>query len=173
MSFREKINLDSAPFSRFIHSLPLSHTREIFLLFLCTDWCSRSLASVDWILNYKVFPKNKAYLCCVLEILLRWFLYMYFAVQLWMDYSIFFLSKHSRPELVLHFQCSTACLVGITGVLAPLLEETVFRGFLMVALTKWYCSSHRFHFKKLHSLSLVEEFSNWDKLITLCIIKEF
>ncbi|CAI9096609.1 OLC1v1032798C4 [Oldenlandia corymbosa var. corymbosa] len=32
---------------------------------------------------------------------------------------------------------STACLVGITGVLAPLLEETVFRGFLMVYLTKW------------------------------------
>ncbi|KAL6969591.1 hypothetical protein U1Q18_029303 [Sarracenia purpurea var. burkii] len=32
---------------------------------------------------------------------------------------------------------STACLVGITGVLAPLLEETVFRGFLMVSLTKW------------------------------------
>lgn len=33
--------------------------------------------------------------------------------------------------------CSTAVLVGITGVLAPLLEETVFRGFLMVSLTKW------------------------------------
>ncbi|KAF9626152.1 hypothetical protein IFM89_031279 [Coptis chinensis] len=32
---------------------------------------------------------------------------------------------------------STACLVCITGVLAPLLEETVFRGFLMVSLTKW------------------------------------
>ncbi|PSS13522.1 Membrane peptidase [Actinidia chinensis var. chinensis] len=32
---------------------------------------------------------------------------------------------------------STACLVGITGVLAPLLEETVFRGFFMVSLTKW------------------------------------
>ncbi|KAJ4973862.1 hypothetical protein NE237_007036 [Protea cynaroides] len=32
---------------------------------------------------------------------------------------------------------STACLVGITGVLAPMLEETVFRGFLMVSLTKW------------------------------------
>ncbi|KAK7386978.1 hypothetical protein VNO78_27398 [Psophocarpus tetragonolobus] len=32
---------------------------------------------------------------------------------------------------------STACLVGITGVLAPLLEETVFRGFLMTSLTKW------------------------------------
>lgn len=32
---------------------------------------------------------------------------------------------------------STACLVGITGVLAPLLEENVFRGFLMVSLTKW------------------------------------
>ncbi|CAA0822299.1 CAAX amino terminal protease family protein [Striga hermonthica] len=32
---------------------------------------------------------------------------------------------------------STACLVGITGVLAPILEETVFRGFLMVSLTKW------------------------------------
>ncbi|XP_027153985.1 uncharacterized protein LOC113753910 isoform X1 [Coffea eugenioides] len=32
---------------------------------------------------------------------------------------------------------STACLVGITGILAPLLEETVFRGFFMVALTKW------------------------------------
>ncbi|KAG8654104.1 hypothetical protein MANES_05G100900v8 [Manihot esculenta] len=35
---------------------------------------------------------------------------------------------------------STACLVGITGVLAPILEETVFRGFFMVSLTKWYCS---------------------------------
>ncbi|KAK3130050.1 hypothetical protein QOZ80_6BG0488240 [Eleusine coracana subsp. coracana] len=33
---------------------------------------------------------------------------------------------------------STAFLVGITGVLAPLLEETVFRGFLMVSLTKWF-----------------------------------
>ncbi|XP_043725047.1 membrane-embedded CAAX protease MroQ-like isoform X2 [Telopea speciosissima] len=32
---------------------------------------------------------------------------------------------------------STGCLVGITGVLAPLLEETVFRGFLMVSMTKW------------------------------------
>lgn len=32
---------------------------------------------------------------------------------------------------------STACLVGITGVLAPVLEETVFRGFFMVSLTKW------------------------------------
>lgn len=34
--------------------------------------------------------------------------------------------------------CSTAWLVGVTGVLAPLLEETLFRGFLMVSLTKWY-----------------------------------
>ncbi|CAN6484596.1 unnamed protein product [Victoria cruziana] len=33
---------------------------------------------------------------------------------------------------------STACLLGITGVLAPVLEETVFRGFLMVSLTKWF-----------------------------------
>uniref|UniRef100_A0A0E0QRD0 CAAX prenyl protease 2/Lysostaphin resistance protein A-like domain-containing protein n=1 Tax=Oryza rufipogon TaxID=4529 RepID=A0A0E0QRD0_ORYRU len=33
---------------------------------------------------------------------------------------------------------STAFLVGITGVLAPILEETVFRGFLMVSLTKWF-----------------------------------
>ncbi|XP_058096493.1 uncharacterized protein LOC131242105 [Magnolia sinica] len=33
---------------------------------------------------------------------------------------------------------STACLLAITGVLAPLLEETVFRGFLMVSLTKWF-----------------------------------
>ncbi|MCL7052019.1 hypothetical protein MKW94_005109 [Papaver nudicaule] len=33
---------------------------------------------------------------------------------------------------------STAYLVGITGVLAPVLEETVFRGFLMVSLTKWF-----------------------------------
>ncbi|KAI4314163.1 hypothetical protein L6164_027098 [Bauhinia variegata] len=32
---------------------------------------------------------------------------------------------------------STACLLGITGVLAPLLEETVFRGFFMASLTKW------------------------------------
>ncbi|KAG9146935.1 hypothetical protein Leryth_021574 [Lithospermum erythrorhizon] len=32
---------------------------------------------------------------------------------------------------------STACLVGVTGVLAPVFEETVFRGFFMVSLTKW------------------------------------
>ncbi|KAB1208048.1 hypothetical protein CJ030_MR7G000832 [Morella rubra] len=32
---------------------------------------------------------------------------------------------------------STACLLGITGVFAPLLEETVFRGFFLVSLTKW------------------------------------
>ncbi|XP_031121204.1 uncharacterized protein LOC116024450 [Ipomoea triloba] len=32
---------------------------------------------------------------------------------------------------------STASLLGITGVLAPILEETIFRGFLMVSLTKW------------------------------------
>ncbi|RAL37633.1 hypothetical protein DM860_000327 [Cuscuta australis] len=32
---------------------------------------------------------------------------------------------------------STASLFGITGVLAPVLEETLFRGFLMVSLTKW------------------------------------
>ncbi|KAJ3677377.1 hypothetical protein LUZ60_003101 [Juncus effusus] len=32
---------------------------------------------------------------------------------------------------------NTACLLGITGVLAPILEETIFRGFLMVSLTKW------------------------------------
>ncbi|MED6180258.1 hypothetical protein PIB30_008758 [Stylosanthes scabra] len=32
---------------------------------------------------------------------------------------------------------STACLVGITGVLAPLLEETLFRGLLMASMTKW------------------------------------
>ncbi|CAI9297104.1 unnamed protein product [Lactuca saligna] len=32
---------------------------------------------------------------------------------------------------------STICLLGITGVLAPVLEENVFRGFLMVSLTKW------------------------------------
>ncbi|KAL8161516.1 hypothetical protein V2J09_013005 [Rumex salicifolius] len=32
---------------------------------------------------------------------------------------------------------STACLIGVTGVLAPFLEETVFRGFFMVSLTQW------------------------------------
>ncbi|KAL2652652.1 hypothetical protein R1flu_020780 [Riccia fluitans] len=32
---------------------------------------------------------------------------------------------------------STASLIGVTGVLAPLLEETVFRGFLLTSLTKW------------------------------------
>ncbi|GAV85373.1 Abi domain-containing protein [Cephalotus follicularis] len=32
---------------------------------------------------------------------------------------------------------STACLLGITGIFAPFLEETIFRGFLMVSLTKW------------------------------------
>lgn len=36
--------------------------------------------------------------------------------------------------------CSTVSLLGITGVLAPILEETVFRGFFMVSLTKWYDS---------------------------------
>ncbi|KAJ8628580.1 hypothetical protein MRB53_021903 [Persea americana] len=36
---------------------------------------------------------------------------------------------------------STAYLVGITGVLAPVLEETLFRGFLMVSLTKWLPTS--------------------------------
>ncbi|XP_020255051.1 uncharacterized protein LOC109832007 [Asparagus officinalis] len=35
---------------------------------------------------------------------------------------------------------STACLIGITGVLAPVLEETVFRGFLVASLTKWFPS---------------------------------
>ncbi|XP_024316561.1 uncharacterized protein LOC100838017 isoform X2 [Brachypodium distachyon] len=33
---------------------------------------------------------------------------------------------------------STAYLLGITGVLAPILEETVFRGFLMVSLNMWF-----------------------------------
>ncbi|CAL1390177.1 unnamed protein product [Linum trigynum] len=32
---------------------------------------------------------------------------------------------------------STGLLLVITGVLAPILEENVFRGFFMVALTKW------------------------------------
>ncbi|KAK9750778.1 hypothetical protein RND81_02G221400 [Saponaria officinalis] len=32
---------------------------------------------------------------------------------------------------------STVCLLGITGVLAPLLEETVFRGFFLTSMTKW------------------------------------
>eukprot|EP00250_Pteridium_aquilinum_P010471 c19412_g1_i2 orf=47-1075(+) len=32
---------------------------------------------------------------------------------------------------------STALLLGVTGVLAPYLEETFFRGFLMTSLTKW------------------------------------
>jgi membrane protease YdiL (CAAX protease family) len=32
---------------------------------------------------------------------------------------------------------STASLLGVTGVLAPVLEETIFRGFLMTSLTKW------------------------------------
>lgn len=40
--------------------------------------------------------------------------------------------------------CSTACLLGITGVLAPILEETVFRGFLMVSLTMWYYTNNIF-----------------------------
>ncbi|CAD6265378.1 unnamed protein product [Miscanthus lutarioriparius] len=35
----------------------------------------------------------------------------------------------------------TACLLGITGILAPILEETVFRGFLMVSLTMWFSAA--------------------------------
>ncbi|KAI3667215.1 hypothetical protein L6452_42264 [Arctium lappa] len=34
---------------------------------------------------------------------------------------------------------STACLLGITGVLAQVLEENVFRGFLMVSFTNGGC----------------------------------
>ncbi|KAL6596259.1 hypothetical protein ACP70R_047623 [Stipagrostis hirtigluma subsp. patula] len=37
---------------------------------------------------------------------------------------------------------STACLLGITGVLAPILEETLFRGFLMVSLTIWFSTPY-------------------------------
>ncbi|CAM6081935.1 unnamed protein product [Calypogeia fissa] len=32
---------------------------------------------------------------------------------------------------------STLSLISVTGVLAPILEETIFRGFLMTSLTKW------------------------------------
>jgi membrane protease YdiL (CAAX protease family) len=32
---------------------------------------------------------------------------------------------------------STAALIAVTGILAPILEESVFRGFLMTSLTKW------------------------------------
>lgn len=31
----------------------------------------------------------------------------------------------------------TASLIVVTGICAPLLEETVFRGFFLPALTKW------------------------------------
>ncbi|TVU05743.1 hypothetical protein EJB05_48924 [Eragrostis curvula] len=37
---------------------------------------------------------------------------------------------------------STICLLGITGVLAPILEETVFRGFLMVSLSMWFSTPY-------------------------------
>jgi membrane protease YdiL (CAAX protease family) len=37
-----------------------------------------------------------------------------------------------------HALNSTASLIVVTGVLAPFLEETVFRGFFMTSLTKWY-----------------------------------
>ncbi|XP_031473748.1 uncharacterized protein LOC116246165 [Nymphaea colorata] len=33
---------------------------------------------------------------------------------------------------------STACVLGTVGVLAPVCEETLYRGFLMVSLTKWF-----------------------------------
>lgn len=59
-----------------------------------------------------------------------------------------FTNENSNPEretdalvrllpLIGSSTTSTVCLLGVTGVLAPLLEETVFRGFFMVALTKW------------------------------------
>ncbi|KAH7286620.1 hypothetical protein KP509_32G015300 [Ceratopteris richardii] len=32
---------------------------------------------------------------------------------------------------------STALLLAVTGILAPFLEETIFRGFLLTSLTKW------------------------------------
>ncbi|KAL5981150.1 hypothetical protein ACLOJK_029070 [Asimina triloba] len=46
-------------------------------------------------------------------------------------------NERKWTDLVDNFLNSTALLVGITGVLAPVLEETLFRGFLMVSLTKW------------------------------------
>ncbi|XP_073100398.1 uncharacterized protein [Elaeis guineensis] len=33
---------------------------------------------------------------------------------------------------------STCCLLGTLGILAPVCEETVYRGFLMTSLTKWF-----------------------------------
>ncbi|KAF2298842.1 hypothetical protein GH714_028270 [Hevea brasiliensis] len=50
--------------------------------------------------------------------------------------SIRYSTKRSSIVVTVNMP-NTACLVGITGVLAPILEETVFRGFFMVSLTKW------------------------------------
>ncbi|ONK78043.1 uncharacterized protein A4U43_C02F13610 [Asparagus officinalis] len=33
---------------------------------------------------------------------------------------------------------STVCLLGVLGVLAPVCEETLYRGFLLTSLTKWF-----------------------------------
>ena len=40
--------------------------------------------------------------------------------------------------IIAHSPLSTFSLVGVAGVCAPLLEETIFRGFLMTSLTKWW-----------------------------------
>lgn len=50
----------------------------------------------------------------------------------------FFLLSESLISVVGLGVDSTASLILVTGVLAPLLEETVFRGFFLTSLTKWY-----------------------------------
>lgn len=70
-----------------------------------------------------------------------------------------------------YFLFSTICLLGILGLLAPLCEETIYRGFLMISLTKWYVvASSSFHLQqatssKEHTHACTYQYHRSDSLI--------
>ncbi|KAF7123914.1 hypothetical protein RHSIM_Rhsim12G0063600 [Rhododendron simsii] len=70
--------------------------------------------------------------------------YVIFYVLLFHERRLLVFKNHFQTDALVRLlpligssTISTAWLVGVTGFLAPLLEETLFRGFLMVSLTKW------------------------------------
>lgn len=116
------------------------------------DWCSCSLASVDWILDYQVIIGKRAGFAFSVKVSENSSFIWLISVAI-VHLEVFKKKKRKEKKItVFHFPCSTACLVGITGVLAPVLEETVFRGFLMVSLTQWYDSSRKLSSNLKHSL---------------------
>lgn len=98
------------------------------------------------------------------------FLGWYMNITIWSFYDL----KLNQLLCVCVCMCfSTAYLVGITGVLAPVLEENVFRGFLMVALTKWYSVYSGSTFFCLFFLSSSYNYQLWQHYNTLIYISLF